>query len=111
MRSVSPEHGGKKWNPRPSLSLVSQRVERTGDRASPLGKVVDVETPRRPLASTSCPLVSAAVSVLALTGSSSAQAAGAGHDPSPHHPHGPRTLPGPDGSYAKWAPAQTLRQS
>ncbi|KAM5209172.1 leukocyte-associated immunoglobulin-like receptor 1 isoform 9-T9 [Hipposideros larvatus] len=39
----------------PSVSLVG-RVERTGQRASPLGEVVDVETPRRPLANTSCPL-------------------------------------------------------
>nr|XP_019574214.1 PREDICTED: leukocyte-associated immunoglobulin-like receptor 1 isoform X4 [Rhinolophus sinicus] len=54
-----------------------------GECASPLGEVVDVETPRRPLANTSCPLLSAAGSVLAPTGSRTAQAAGVAMAPHP----------------------------
>ncbi|XP_074172092.1 leukocyte-associated immunoglobulin-like receptor 1 isoform X2 [Rhinolophus sinicus] len=54
-----------------------------GECASPLGEVVDVETPRRPLANTSCPLLSAAGSVLAPTGSRTAQAAGVAMTPHP----------------------------
>nr|XP_019574216.1 PREDICTED: leukocyte-associated immunoglobulin-like receptor 1 isoform X6 [Rhinolophus sinicus] len=66
-----------------------------GECASPLGEVVDVETPRRPLANTSCPLLSAAGSVLAPTGSRTAQAAGVAMAPHPTTILGLGLLPPP----------------
>lgn len=83
MRSASLEHEERNGSQGPPSVSSAGRVERMGECASPLGEVVDVETPRRPLANTSCPLLSAAGSVLAPTGSRTAQAAGVAMAPHP----------------------------